>query len=45
MALSNVEFSLSQALIRVGLAPSGDDPLPTTQRRSVNEVTVWAESR
>lgn len=34
-----------QALIRVGLAPSGDDPLPTTQRRSVNEVTVWAESR
>lgn len=34
-----------QALIRVGLAPSDPDPLPATERRSVNEVTVWAESR
>lgn len=34
-----------QALIRVGLAPSDPDSLPATERRSVNEVTVWAESR
>ena len=33
-----------QALIRVGLRPSGADPVPATERRPVNETTTWADS-